>query len=110
MDAIATHEPTYRMQYTPRARDPGAWARDLGISREAVDIYLASDVIDLHIETYIWQRILGYDMRKRHGRGPLGARFFGQIDIARAREANITGGTWSISTNPLRSARSRAET
>lgn len=105
-----TKLPPMKMRYPDAGEDAASWARNLEISREAVDLYLASDVIDLHIETYIWQRIFGYDMRKRHGRGPFGARLFGQIDLARAREAHITGGTWSISTNPLRSAEDRART
>lgn len=99
-----------KMRYADPAVDKDAWARSLGVSREAIDIYLGSDVIDLHIETFIWQRIFRYDMRKRHGRGPFGARLFGQIDLARAREAHLTGGTWSISTNPLRTADGRART
>ena len=101
---------TMRLEYTPRRNDPAAWASALGISRDAVDLYLGSDVIDLHVETYIWQRMLGYDMKKRHGRGPFGARLFGQIDLPRACEAGVTGATWSISTNPLRTARGRAAT
>lgn len=102
--------PTMKMKYRDPAQDKDAWARELGISREAIDIYLGSDVLDLHVETYIWQRIFGYDMRKRHGQGPFGARLFGQVDLARVREAHITGATWSISTNPLRGAESRAQT
>ena len=97
------------MQYVDHRKDPGAWARALGISRDAVDVYLASDVIDLHIESFIWTRMIGYDVRKRHGPGPTGARFLSQVDLPRVREARITGGTWSISTNPLRSKRSRAD-
>jgi membrane dipeptidase len=105
-----TKLPTMKMRYGDVASDPASWAKSLGISREAVELYLASDVIDLHVETYLWQRMLRYDMRKRHGSGPFGARLFGQIDLARAREARITGATWSISTNPLRSAEGRART
>lgn len=102
--------PVVKMKYADRAQDKDGWARDLGISREAIDLYLDSDVLDLHVETYIWQRVFGYDMRKRHGQGPFGARFFGQVDIPRAREAHLTGATWSISTNPLRGAEGRART
>src|SRR5439155_20920820 len=52
--------------------DPGAWARSLGVSREAIDLYLASDVIDLHVDSYIWAR-LGYRLDRRPGRGrPVG--------------------------------------
>jgi len=87
--------------------DPGAWARQLGISREATDIYLDSDVIDLHIDSFIWQRIWGYDLRKRHGHGVLGARLYSQVDFPRALEAQLTGATWVITTNPGRSSRGR---
>ncbi len=99
-----------KLVYRDRSADPAGWARDLGISKEAVDVYLAGDVIDLHMETFIWQRSLAYDMTKRHGRGPFGARMFGQLDLPRVREASITGGTWSISTNPLRPSKNRATT
>lgn len=85
-----------------------ARARTLGISREAVELYLASDVIDLHIDTFIWNRVFGYDLTKRHGRGLLGARFYSQVDLPRIREARITGGTWVITTNPLRRSHKRA--
>jgi len=96
--------------YVDEARpDAAVWARRLGISREAVELYLASDVIDLHIDTFIWSRMFGYDLTKRHGRGPFGARGFGQVDLPRVHEARIGGATWVITTNPLRSARGRAE-
>jgi membrane dipeptidase len=87
--------------------DPESWARALGISREAVEIYLASDVIDLHIDSFIWTRIFGYDLTRRHGRGLLGARFYSQVDLPRIREAQVSGGIWVITTNPSRSARGR---
>jgi membrane dipeptidase len=85
-----------------------AWAQNLGISREAIDIYAGAHVIDLHIDTFIWTRIFGYDLLKRHGRGLFGARFYGQADLPRLREARVTGGIWSITTNPLRRASRRA--
>ena len=42
--------------------DAATWASALGISREAVELYLASDVIDLHVDTFIWTRIFGYEL------------------------------------------------
>lgn len=83
-------------------------AESLGISKDALDLYRASDVIDLHIDTFIWTRIFGYDLRKKHGRGLLGARFFGQVDLPRIREAEIKGGIWVITTNPLPTKERRA--
>ncbi len=92
-----------------RRGDPGGWARDLGISREAVEIYLAGDVIDLHIDSFIWNRIFRYDLRKRHGLGLFGGRFYSQVDFPRIREAGLTGATWVITTNPWRSAARRPQ-
>jgi membrane dipeptidase len=89
--------------------DRDAWATALGVSRTAIDLYLDCDVIDLHIEPFLWHRILGYDMLARHGRGLFDARFYSQTDLPRLREAQITGATWVITTNPFRSAEGRAE-
>ncbi len=98
-----------RLAYRNRQADPAAWARELGISTEAVELYLASDVIDLHIDSFIWSRIFGYDLRRRHGHGLLGARIYSQVDLPRVREARLTGATWVITTNPLRRASDRPE-
>ncbi len=56
------------LTWRDRSTDPDAWARELGISREAIDIYRESDVLDLHLDTFIWNRIFGYDLRQRHER------------------------------------------
>ena len=83
-------------------------SQSLAISREAAELYLASDVIDLHVDSFIWTRIFGYDLTQRHGHGLFGARFYSQVDVPRIREARIGGALWSITTNPLRSAAGRA--
>jgi membrane dipeptidase len=88
-------------------REAGDWARELGISREAVELYLASEVIDLHLDTFIWQRVFGYDPLVRHARPPLGGWFLGHADLPRAREAGLAGATWVITTNPLRDPEDR---
>lgn len=82
--------------------DPSLWARELDVSREAVELYLASDVIDLHVDSFIWTRIFGYDLRGRHGHGPTGARVLSMVDLPRVREARLGGAIWVITTNPLR--------
>jgi membrane dipeptidase len=89
--------------------DPAAWAAELGVSKEAVELYLACDPIDLHLDSFIWTRTFGYDLRRRHGTGLFDARFFGQVDLPRVREAQLAGATWVITTNPLRSASQRPE-
>jgi membrane dipeptidase len=94
--------------FTDHRPDPSAWARRLGISKEAIDLYLACEVIDLHVDSFIWTRILGYDLLRRHGSGALGGRFYSQVDLPRMLEAQIGGAMWSITTNPFRSAAGRA--
>jgi membrane dipeptidase len=89
--------------------DAGDWARELGIAREAVEVYRASDVIDLHVDSFIWNRIFRYDLRKRHGLGLFGGRFYSQVDFPRVRAAALTGATWAITTNPWRSAARRPQ-
>ncbi|HEY2745765.1 MAG TPA: membrane dipeptidase [Polyangia bacterium] len=78
------------------------------LSNEAVALYRSSDIVDLHVDTFIWTRIFGYDLLRRHGRGLLGARFYGQADLPRLREAGVGSAIWSITTNPFRRASRRA--
>lgn len=85
-------------------------AATLGVSQGALDLYLESEIIDLHIDSYIWHRVFGYDLRKRHGRGLFGGLSYSQVDIPRALEAGLSGATWVITTNPLKDARAREET
>ncbi|MGH9268558.1 MAG: dipeptidase [Acidimicrobiales bacterium] len=87
--------------------DPQGWARRLGISREAVDIYNQAEVVDLHIESFVWTRVFGYDLADRHGEGALRGRFYSQVDLPRAREAGLAGAVFSIATNPFRRGRRR---
>ncbi|HEY3495556.1 MAG TPA: membrane dipeptidase, partial [Polyangiaceae bacterium] len=92
-------------------RDPGAWAKSLGISRSAVDLYLASDVIDLHLDSFIWRRVLGRVVtRRRDPWFPVRGVAFGHADLPRLREAQIAGATWVVTTNPLRDGPDRLAT
>ncbi len=95
------------LEFTDHKRDPAAWAQSLGISREAVDLYLASDVLDLHIDSFIWTRVFGYDLCERHDNGLLSASFYSQVDFPRVLEAGLTGATWVITTNPAKVASER---
>lgn len=90
-----------RLDFRDHRADPAAWARALGVSRDAIDLYLASEVIDLHVDSFIWTRVFGYDLRHRHGHGLTGARFYSQLDFPRVREAALSGAIWVITTNPL---------
>jgi membrane dipeptidase len=97
------------LAYRDHRRDPRAWADALGISREAIDLYLDSEIFDWHVDTFIWTRIFGYDLTARHGSGPFGARFFGQVDLPRIREAAIGSACWVITTNPAKVASERRQ-
>jgi membrane dipeptidase len=89
--------------------DAETWAKQLGISRAAVDLYLASEVVDLHLDSFIWRRLFGYDLAREHGAGWLNGWFYSQSDIPRLRSAGVGGAVWVITTNPLRSARGRRD-
>jgi membrane dipeptidase len=87
----------------PEPDDLAAHARALGISRAALELWRAAAPIDLHIDTFIWQRLFGYDLRRRHGTGPFAARLLGHADLPRCLAAGLGGAVWIITTNPLRS-------
>ena len=87
--------------------DAQTLAARLDCSIEAVELCRAADVVDLHLDTFIWSRIVGYDLFARHGGGPFGRRFGGHVDVPRLADGGVTGGMWSITTNPFRSAARR---
>ncbi len=94
----------------PAVDDIGTVARRLGVSTEAVELARRSDLIDLHIDTFIPVRLFGYDPGQRHREGLFGGRFFGHLDVPRALSAGLTGAMWSMTTNPFRSAKGRWRT
>ena len=98
-----------RLAHRDWSAEPEAWARALDVSREAIELYASSDVIDLHLDSFIWTRIFGYDLRRKHGLGLFGRHFYSQVDFPRALEAGLTGGTWIITTNPFKPARWRRD-
>jgi membrane dipeptidase len=83
--------------------DVGEWAKALGVSKDACEIVLACEVVDLHVDTFIWTRIFGYDPARWHGTGLFDARFYGHCDIPRFIAGGVTSAFWSITTNPFRS-------
>lgn len=80
---------------------------DLGVSAEAMAIYRESTIIDLHIDSFIWTRLVGYDLNRWHTPGVLNARFFRQVDLPRLHHAGVAGATWVITTNVLKSSKAR---
>lgn len=95
-----------RPEETPTPDLPAVAARH-GASRAAWDLLRSSEVIDLHIDTFIPPRLWGYDVLQRHGPGLLRGHFFGHLDLPRMEEGGLTGAMWSITTNPFRSKAAR---
>lgn len=99
-----------RLRYRDYREQPAAWAIDLGVPRDAVDLYLASEVIDLHTPSFIWPRVIpGYDLARRHRPWLPNSAFLNQVDFPRAREAQMAGVSWDITTNPFRPASLRPQ-
>jgi membrane dipeptidase len=92
---------------TPSAAERG---RALGISREAVELWDACEVVDAHVESFVWSRVLGYDLGRRHGPGLLGGSFYSQSDLPRMVDVRLGGAVLSIATNPFRRAGRRTAT
>src|SRR5918995_1795572 len=65
--------------------DPAGWAERGGGSRTAIDLFAACEVIDLHVESFVWSRVFGYDLAARHRRALPQHRWWGQVDLPRAR-------------------------
>lgn len=71
-------------------------------------MFAACDVVDLHVESFVWTRVLGYDLGTWHGRTPLpGHRLLGQADLPRMLAVGLSGAVMSIATNPFRTAAGR---
>lgn len=81
----------------------------LGVSQAAAELYLSSEVLDLHLETYSFYRAVGYHPYRRHSGGLQRALVLGQADIPRLLEAGVNGATWVITGHPLRPADTRED-
>lgn len=66
--------------------------------------------IDLHIDSFIWNRIFSYDFLKRHKPKSALGFFGGQVDLPRLNDAGFRGAIWAITTNPFRPSSRRAHT
>jgi len=90
--------------------DPDAWARSLGVSREAVDLLLDADFIDLHLDLEVPVRVIGYDPTRRHRTPKRPPPLWGHTDLPRIIEAGLTGVVYDIATNPARPPKNRQAT
>src|SRR5213075_1043185 len=57
---------------------------NVDVSAEARALHDDADVIDLHVDSFIWRRIFGYDFRRRHTAFTRGV-MMSQFDLPRAR-------------------------
>jgi len=87
--------------------DERAQAARIGCSLGALQLARRSEIVDLHVDTFILPRLWGYDPLLRHRHGPFGRRFFGHLDVPRMLDGGLGGAMWSITTNPLRRKNSR---
>ncbi|MEY3011269.1 MAG: hypothetical protein RIT45_4 [Pseudomonadota bacterium] len=91
----------------PLGPRPVGLARVEGVSDAAHALVEDAEVVDLHLDSFISARLLGYDLNATHGLGWLQGRFFGHLDFPRALQGGLTAGMWSITTNPFRPAAAR---
>lgn len=82
-------------------------AAALGVSLDAVQLARASEVIDLHLESWLQPRLFGTKLETRQTGSWLGRHFFGHLDYPRALDGGLTAAMWSIATNVLKPKRSR---
>ncbi len=92
---------------SPKTAWQQTWVQRLGITPEAAELHADSDVVDLHVDSFIWSRLLAYDPRLRHESGPFEARYALQADLPRLRAGGVSGAAWIITTQPFRSAKGR---
>jgi membrane dipeptidase len=88
-------------------RHLSAWAHRVGVSREALEVHLAAAPLDLHVESFIWTRLLHYDLSVPHDHPLNGGRYLAQADVPRLRDAGMSGAWMSIATNPFRTMTAR---
>ncbi len=70
------------------------------MSAEAFELHRDSLVLDLHVDTLLWRRLLGYDAGVRHeNRVPLQPFGF-HFDLPRAREGGLDAAVMGLVINP----------
>jgi membrane dipeptidase len=72
------------------------------VSRAAVDLVVASDFVDLHLDLEVPVRVIGWDPCIRHPENRRPPLFWGHTDLPRLQSAGFTGVVHDIATNPFR--------
>ena len=58
-------------------------------------------IVDLHVDTFLWRRLVRYDIRKRHGPLPFGSPLFSHADLPRLREGGVGAVGFGVVTSPF---------
>ncbi|WP_394827521.1 dipeptidase [Pendulispora albinea] len=72
------------------------------VSDEAKAVHAAYPAVDLHADTLMWTRWLGYDLHARHTPPLPWAALGGHVDIPRMREGGMAAQFFSLVSLPLR--------
>ena len=70
------------------------------VPEEIQALHDESLVFDLHVDTLLWMRLLGYDVAKRHRPVFPAAAFAWQMDLPRARDGGLDGAVLGIVVSP----------
>jgi membrane dipeptidase len=77
------------MAFSAFSPDVGATSLSGSLSSEATALHQACPAIDLHADTLMWSRWLGYDLHARHEPPLWRAAFGGHVDVPRMREGGM---------------------
>ncbi len=70
------------------------------VSADALALHRDAVVLDLHIDTLLWMRLLGYDVGRRHTNRLPGSFAGWHLDLPRAREGGLDGAVLGLVINP----------
>jgi membrane dipeptidase len=70
-------------------------------SSDARALHAAHPAIDLHADTLMWSRWIGYDLSVRHDAVLPGAAFFGHVDVPRLAEGGIGAQFFGLVSVPI---------
>ncbi len=75
------------------------------VSDEAKAVHAAYPAVDLHADTLIWTRWVGYDLHRRHTAPLPMSALGGHVDLPRMREGGMTAQFFGLVSLPLREKR-----
>ena len=75
------------------------------IPEEVLAFHRECFVLDLHVDTLLWVRFLGYDLGRRHTNRLPASPFAWHMDLPRAREGGLDGAVLGLVINPRETGR-----